>query len=171
MSESNRSGRALVLTLLVLAIVGVVGGYYFTRPGDPIAEFRQKIDTTILAGNYPGALVLLRQLAEIQPDDYAVHKVIADTSRSIARETNPNAGDTPEGIKHLVKASRLRPDNLEVLSRLYDYFLIHGSEKNAGEAAMRMVKLGNKDTDMIAQAVGMPSRSAIRTSSNRSQAL
>lgn len=153
MSESNRSGRALVLTLLVLAIVGVIGGYYFTRPVDPVVELRQRIDRTILSGNPQGAIVLLRQLVEIQPDNYAVHKVIADTSRDIARETNPNAGDTPEGIKHLVEASRLRPDNSAVLTRLYDYFLIHDQERNAGEAAMRIVKLGNNNTDMIAQAV------------------
>lgn len=153
MSESNRSGRALVLTLLVLAIVGVIGGYYFTRPVDPLVELKQRIDRTILARNPQGAIVLLRQLVEIQPDNYAVHKVIADTSRDIARETNPNAGDTPEGIKHLVEASRLRPDHSAVLRRLYDYFLIHGQERNAGEAAMRLVKLGNKNTDMIAQAV------------------
>jgi len=154
MSESNRSGRTLLLTLLVLAIIGVGCGYfYFKNPVDPLVELKQRIDRTILAGNPQGAIVLLRQLVEIQPENYAVHKVIADTSRDIARETNPNSGDTPEGIKHLAEASRLRPDNSAVLSRLYEYFLIHGQERNAGEAAMRMVKLGNNNTDMIAQAV------------------
>ncbi|MFT5327431.1 MAG: tetratricopeptide (TPR) repeat protein [Planctomycetaceae bacterium] len=153
MSESNRSGRALVLTLLVLAIVGVLGSYYLTRPVDPIVQLRQRIDQTILAGNPQGAIVMLRQLSEIQPENYAVHKVIADTSRDIAQQTNPNAGDTPEGIRHLIEASRIRPDNVGVLRRLYDYFLITDQERNAGEAAMRLVKLGNTDTDMIAQAV------------------
>lgn len=157
MSESNRSGRALVLTLLVLAIFGLVGGYfYFTnnsKPVDKLAELKQRIDRTILAGDPMGAAVLLRQLVELQPESYAVHKVLADTLRYVARETNPNSGDTPEGIKHLVETSRLRPDNAGILRRLYDYFLLTGQDRNAGEAAMRLVKLGNTDTDMIAQAV------------------
>ncbi|MGZ0170969.1 MAG: tetratricopeptide repeat protein [Planctomycetales bacterium] len=153
MSESNRSGRALVLTLLILAIIGMVGGYYWTRPVDPLVELRQRIDRTIMSGNPQGAIVLLRQLVEIQPDNYAVHKVIADTSRDIARATNPNAGDTPEGVKHLIEASRLRPDNSPVLRRLYDYFRIHGQEGNAGNAALRLVKLGDSRTDMAAQAI------------------
>ncbi|MGZ0164405.1 MAG: tetratricopeptide repeat protein [Planctomycetales bacterium] len=153
MSESNRSGRALVLTLLVLAIVGVIGWYYLTRPVDPLTELKQRIDQTILAGNPQGAMPMLRQLSVIQPDNYAVHKVIADTSRDIAHQTNPNAGDTPEGIKHLIEASRIRTDNVGVLRRLYDYFLIADQERNAGEAAMRLVKLGNVEPDMIAQAV------------------
>lgn len=153
MSESNRSGRALVLTLLVLAIVGVLSWHYFKRPVDPVTQLRQRIDQTILAGNPQGAIVMLRQLSMIQPDSYAVHKVIADTSRDIAQQTNPNAGDTPEGIKHLIEASKIRPDNVGVLRRLYDYFLITDQDRNAGEAAMRLVKLGNTNPDMIALAV------------------
>ena len=153
MSESNRSGRALVLTLLVLAIVGVIGWHFLNKPVDPLTELKQRIDQTILAGNPQGAIVMLRQLSEIQPESYAVHKVIADTSRDIAQQTNPNSGDTPEGIKHLVESSRIRPDNIEVLQRIYTYFLLRGQERNAGEAALRLVKLGNTDTDLIAQAV------------------
>lgn len=159
MSESNRSGRALVLTLLVLAIVGVIGWHFLSKPVDPLTDLKKRIDQTILAGNPQGAIVMLRQLSEIQPDSYAVHKVIADTSRDIARQSNPNSGDTPEGIKHLIEASRLRPNNIEVLQRLHTAFLLKSQEKNAGEAAMRLVKLGNTDTDMIAQAV----RHAIET--------
>ncbi|NQV24785.1 MAG: tetratricopeptide repeat protein [Rhodopirellula sp.] len=153
MPESNRSGRALILTLLVLAIVGVVGCYYFTRPVDPVTELRQRIDRTILSGNPRGALVLLRQLVQIQPDNYAVHKVIADTVRDIARETNPNAPDPPEAITHLIEAARIQPGNVEVLRRLYNNFQRTGQDENAGAAAIRLVKLGNTSTDTVARAI------------------
>lgn len=59
MSESNRSGRALVLTLLVLAIVGVIGWHFLSKPVDPLTDLKKRIDQTILAGNPQGAIVML----------------------------------------------------------------------------------------------------------------
>jgi hypothetical protein len=45
MSESNRSGRALTLTLLVLAIIGVGCGYFYLKNSvDPLVELKQRIE-------------------------------------------------------------------------------------------------------------------------------
>lgn len=154
MSGSNRSGRVMVLTLLTLAILAVLGGgYYLSGPRDHVAELRAEIDRSILSGNRHQAVELLRQLVELQPENYAVHKVLADTLRDIARETNPNAVDPPEAVKHLVEAVRLNPQNARLVRRLYDDFRRLDQDENASAMAMQLVKLGDADTDLVAQAI------------------
>jgi tetratricopeptide (TPR) repeat protein len=154
MSGTNRSGRAKVLTLLVIAIIVVlVGGWYVTRPRDELAELKTRIDTTILAGNPQGAAPLLRQLVQLQPESYAAHKVLADTVRDIALESNPNAPDPPEAIKHLEEALRLRPHHDKILRRLFTNYQRLGDDRKAGAAALRLAKLGNVNTDLVAQAI------------------
>lgn len=144
----------MVLTLLVLAIVGVLGtGYYFSGPSDQVAELRSEIDRAILGGDPHRAVDLLRHLVKLQPENYAVHKVLADTLRDIAQETNPNAVDPPEAVEHLVEAVRINPQNARLVRRLYDNFRRLGQDDRASAMAMQLVKLGESDTDLVAQAI------------------
>jgi tetratricopeptide (TPR) repeat protein len=154
MPESNRSGRILVLALMVLAVLAVAGGgYYWLVYRSGPSGLRDNVRAAINAKDYQRAIPLLRQLVKLYPNELLIRYSLADNLRAVAQEADPMAIDPPEAIEHLLQAVKIEPRRVDLLERLLADFQKLHQDGNAGEIAMRLMKFGKADTTAITLAV------------------